>query len=151
MNEQHFTANLVQSGPKTVIPLPFDPHAVWGARERYHITGTINGRAVRGPLQAEGTRYVLPLGAAWRRDNGLQAGAAVEVVLSLEGPQAERLAPDISSALAAAPKALAYFDTLPTYYRKNFMRWIDSTKRPATRVARIAEMVALLKVSQRER
>ena len=122
-----------------------------GARERYHITGTVNGCTVRGPLQAAGTRYVLPLGAAWRRDNGMQVGAAVEVALSLEGPQAEQLAADISSALAAGPRAQAFFDALPTFYRKNFMRWIDSAKRPATRAARIAEMVALLTAGQRER
>src|SRR5690349_7019868 len=143
MTEQHFKANLVQSGSQTVIPLPFNPRQVWGPRERYHITGSINGCAVRGPLRAEGDHYVLPVGAAWRRDNGLQTGAAVEVVLSLEGPQAGLLAADISGALAAVPPAQAFFDSLPTFYRKNFMRWIDSAKRPATRAARIAEMVQL--------
>jgi hypothetical protein len=148
---QQFKANLVQSGSKTVIPLPFNPPAVWGARERYHITGTINGLTVRGPLHSDGARYVLPVGAAWRRDNHLAAGDSVEVVLALEGPQAQLLADDISRALAAAPRAQAFFDALPTFYRKNFMRWIDGAKRPATRAARIAEMVALLKAGQRER
>ena len=151
MTTQHFNATLIQAGSQTVIPLPFDPPAVWGARERYHITGTINGCTVRGPLQAAGAGYVLPVGAAWRRDNHLAAGDAVEVVLALEGPQATLLAADITTALAAAPQAQAFFDALPTFYRKNFMRWIDSAKRPATRAARIAEMVALLKAGQRER
>ena len=151
MTEQHFKAKLIQAGSQTVIPLPFDPRQVWGPRERYHITGTINACKVRGPLQADGTRYVLPVGAAWRRDNHLAAGDSVEVALALEGPQAGLLAADISSALAAAPRAQAFFDALPTFYRKNFMRWIDSAKRPATRAARIAEMVALLKAGQRER
>ncbi len=151
MTTQNFKATLIQAGSQTVLPLPFDPPAVWGARERYHITGTINGCVVRGPLKAVGTRYVLPVGAAWRRDNGLRAGAAVEVVLALEGPQAQLLAADIASALAGAPQAQAFFNALPTFYRKNFMRWIDSAKRPATRAARIAEMVALLTAGQRER
>lgn len=146
-----FQATLVQSGSRTVIPLPFDPRQVWGARERYHITGTINGCTVRGPLAAEGTRYVLPVGAAWRRDNHLAVGDTVQVTLSLEGPQSQALAADIASALAAAPHAQAFFDALPTFYRKNFMRWIDSAKRPATRAARIAEMLALLQAGKRER
>ena len=148
---QTFKATLVQSGSRTVIPLPFDPQQVWGTRERYHITGTINNCAVRGPLAAEGTRYVLPVGAAWRRDNHLLAGATVKVVLALEGPQSQALAADITAALAAAPEASAFFDALPTFYRKNFMRWIDSAKRPATRAARIAEMLALLMTGRRER
>jgi len=148
---QTFKATLVQSGSRTVIPLPFDPPQVWGQRERYHITGSINGCTVRGPLAAEETRYVLPVGAAWRRDNHLAVGDTVEVALSLEGPQAQTLAADIASALTAAPAASAFFDALPTFYRKNFMRWIDSAKRTATRTARIAEMVALLKAGQSER
>ena len=61
------------------------------------------------------------------------------------------LAADITEALAAAPAAQAFFDALPTFYRKNFMRWIDSAKRPATRAAHIAEMVELLKAGKRER
>ena len=122
MTTQTFKATLKQSGGRTVLPLPFDPQQVWGARERYHITGTISGHVVRGPLAADGTHYVLPVGAAWRRDNHLEAGATVEVVLSLEGPQATLLATDITDALAAAPAAQAFFDALPTFYRKNFMR-----------------------------
>jgi len=148
---QTFQATLVPSGSRTVIPLPFDPRQVWGARDRYHITGTINSCTVRGPLAAEGGRYVLPVGAAWRRDNHLAVGDTVAVVLALEGPQSLALAAEIASALAAAPEASSFFDALPTFYRKNFMRWIDSAKRPATRAARIAEMVALLKAGQRER
>jgi len=148
---RHFKANIIQSGTRTVIPIPFDPRLVWGARERYHITGAINGCQVRGPLDRDGARYVLPVGAAWRRDNGLQAGAAVEVVLALEGPQSDLLADDLSGALAAEPQARAFFDALPTFYRKNYMRWIDSAKRAPTRAARIAELVVLLKAGKRER
>jgi bacteriocin resistance YdeI/OmpD-like protein/uncharacterized protein DUF1905 len=151
LTAQHFKTAIFQSGTRTVIPLPFDPRQVWGARQRYHITGTINGCAVRGPLDSDGARYFLSVGAAWRRDNGLEAGATVDVVLSPEGPQSELLADDLASALAGEPEARAFFDALPTFYRKNYMRWIESAKRAPTRAARIAEMVALLKAGQRER
>ena len=89
--------------------------------------------------------------AAWQRNGSLEAGTAVDVVLSLEGPQSDLLADDLTSAFTAEPQARAFFDALPTFYRKNYMRWVDSAKRPATRAARIAEMVALLKAGQRER
>jgi Bacteriocin-protection, YdeI or OmpD-Associated/Domain of unknown function (DUF1905) len=151
LTTQHFKTAIVQAGTRTVIPLPFDPAQVWGARQRYHITGTINGCAVRGPLDSDGTGYFLHVGAAWRRDNHLDAGAMVDVVLSPEGPQSELLADDLASALAGEPEARAFFDALPTFYRKNYMRWIDSAKRAPTRAARIAELVALLKAGKRER
>jgi hypothetical protein len=151
VSEQKFKAVITPSGTRAVIALPFDPRQVWGARERYHITGSVNDCKIRGPLVLEGDRYVLPLGAAWRRDNHLAASGRVQVRLSLEGPQSALLAPDLAAALAPEPAASAFFDALPTFYRKNYMRWVDSAKRPATRAARVAELVKLLKAGQRER
>ena len=49
------------------------------------------------------------------------------------------------------PAAGRFFESLPTIYRKNFMRWIDGAKRPETRAKRIAETVATLKSGKRER
>lgn len=145
MNEQRFRARLERSGKGAVIPLPFDPDQVWGVRERHHITGSIGGCKIRGPLKGQ----ELHLGPAWMRDNPI--GTEVEVVLSPEGPQADSLAPDISSALSAEPDAKAFFTGLPSFYRKNFMRWIDSAKQDSTRAKRILEMVSLLKAGRRER
>lgn len=51
----------------------------------------------------------------------------------------------------AEPEAKAFFDSLATFYRKNYIRWIESAKRPETRGARIAEMVTLLKAGQKQK
>ena len=151
MTAQHFKTAFAQSGTRTVIQLPFNPHQVWGDRQRYHITGSVNGCQIRGSLDHDDAGYFIPVRAAWQRNGSLEAGTAVDVVLSLEGPQSEMLADDLTSAFTAEPQARAFFDALPTFYRKNYMRWVDSAKRPATRAARIAEMVALLKAGKRER
>jgi len=151
MNPQRFEATLTQRGTKTLIVLPFDPNEAWGAKEKHYISGTVAEHRIRGVLDCIGAEYVLPLGDAWRRDNGLEAGAVVEVVLAPEGPQADNMAPDILAALAAEPEAKAFFESLATFYRKNYVRWIESAKRPATRPARIAEMVRLLKAGQRQK
>ena len=82
---------------------------------------------------------------------GLAAGDTVRVELSPEGPQLDRMPPDVAAALAAEPRARAFFEGLATFYRKNFMRWIESAKRPETRANRIAEMVRLLKAGKREK
>ena len=142
---------MAQAGSRVFIPLPFDPNAAWGQKEKHYITGAVNGCPVRGALEREGGAYRLPLGAAWRRDNGLAAGDVVRVELSPEGPQLDRMAPDVAAALEAEPKARVFFEGLATFYRKNFMRWIESAKRPETRANRIAEMVALLKAGKREK
>src|SRR5215510_827072 len=151
MTTQRFKAVISKYGSRTLIEIPFDPNYVWGIKQRHYISGTVNGCKVRGALESNGSQFFLSLGAAWRRDNHLDAGAEVEVVLSPEGPQSEQLSPDIASALDAEPEAKAFFDSLASFYRKNYIRWIESAKRPETRSARIAEMVALLKAGKKQK
>lgn len=151
MSEQRFTAILKSVGQRVWVELPFDPDAVWGQKDRHHVRGLIANYEIRGPLTHEAGRYVLALGAAWRRGNGLAGGDEVNVILAPEGPQLDRLAGDIVLALEAEPEARAFFEGLATYYRKNYLRWVDGAKRPETRRTRIAEMVALLKVGRKEK
>ena len=60
-------------------------------------------------------------------------------------------AEDIAAALDADLEARRFFESLATFYRKNFIRWIECAKRPETRAKRIAEPVATLKSGKRER
>jgi hypothetical protein len=147
-----FTATLTQHGTSALIIIPFDPVALWGERPRYHVTGTVATKAVRGALTQIAGHYALKLGPAWVRDCGLEFNSTVTVTLDLEGPQEDNLAEDIVTALKANPTAKTFFAGLPTFYRKKYLRWIDSTKRnPDVRAQRIAEMTTLLANGQRER
>jgi hypothetical protein len=147
-----FTTTLTKHGTSAVITLPFDPASVWGERPRYHITGTVNNVAVRGALQVSDGVYQLKLGPAWLRDCGIALGSEVTVTLALEGPQEDNLADDIVAALLGNPAAKSFFDGLPTFYRKKYLRWIDSTKnKPDVRAQRITDMMTLLANGQRER
>lgn len=152
MSSERFKTVIKKAGSKAVVRLPFDPNAVWGEKERHHISGSLNGCPLRGPLGVDSDGYFLALGAAWQRDSGLDVGAEVDVELSAEGPQMEQLADDIAAALAAEPDALAFFQGLATFYRKGYLRWIDATKnRPEVRSERIAEVIRLLKAGEKQR
>lgn len=151
MSTQHFKTTIAKSGTRTFIELPFHPNEVWGVKGRHHITGTVNGHKVRGSLGSDGKQYFLPLGAAWRRDCGLHAGDTVNVTLSPEGPQSEALATDVTKALDAEPQAKVFFESLATFYRNTYIKWIESAKRPETRTARIQEMLELLKANKRQK
>lgn len=147
-----FTTTLTKHGTSAVIILPFDPAHTWGERPRYHITGTVANIAVRGALTVIDGRYALKLGPAWLRDCGIPISNEITVTLALEGPQVENMADDIVTALQTNPAAKAFFDGLPTFYRKKYLRWIDGTKsRSDVRVQRIAEMCMLLAQGKRER
>jgi uncharacterized protein YdeI (YjbR/CyaY-like superfamily) len=58
---------------------------------------------------------------------------------------------DVADALNAEPDARRYFESLATFYRRGFIRWIEGAKRPETRARRIADVVAALKSGRRER
>jgi hypothetical protein len=144
----------VQSGERgrVFVALPFNPSDTWGKKQRHHIAGTVNGMSIRGPLGSDSETHFLLLGAAWRRDCGIKPGDAVTVELWPEGPQQETLAADITAALDAEPQAKAFFESLATFYRTGYLRWIDSTKKkPEMRAARIAEMIELLKAGKKQR
>jgi hypothetical protein len=151
LSTQHFKATIATSGIKAYVVVPFEPSDVWGVRDRYYVTGSIDGYKIRGCLAPEGTQYILSLGAAWRRDNPVDRSGDVEVVLSADGPQSDTLAPDIATALETEPLAEMFFASLAPFYRKNFLRWIDSARRPETRDTRIREMMSLLRAGKRQR
>jgi hypothetical protein len=150
---QRFSATVAAAPRGHVrIPVPFDPDAVWGGKGRHLVGGTVNGMRVRGALEADGGAYGLTLGPAWLRSCALAAGDTVSVELAPEGPQRDDLADDLAAALAANPRAAAYFDSLAQFYRRAYLRWIDATKRrPEQRQERIAEVVRLLEAGQKER
>lgn len=151
MSMQHFESVIKKSGARMLIEIPFNPNEVWGMKQRHYITGSVNGCKVRGALGMDGSNYFLSLGAVWLRDNGLDAGTKVDVNLSPEGPQAESMSVDITNSLEANPQAKAFFESLATFYRRNYIKWIEGAKRPETRVKRINEMIKLLNAGQREK
>ena len=111
----------------------------------------VNGHSVRGSLGSNGKQYFLPLGATWRRDCGLDAGDMVDVTLSPEGLQSETLSTDVAEALNAEPRAKAFFESLATFYRNTYIKSIESAKRSETRIARIKEMIELLKAGKKQK
>ena len=99
-----------------------------------------------------GNGFGIVPGAAWRRDFGIAPGDTVDVVLAPEGPQRDDLADDVHAALTAVPDAGAFFDGLAQFYRREFLRWIDATRRrPDERERRIDEMVELLRTGVKQR
>jgi hypothetical protein len=132
------------------IAIPFDPGIAWGERDRYHVHGTVGGHTFRGPLAKVDGGWSLQLGPAWCRAPGFRPGDQVEVVMGPEGLLSTTLGADVTAAFAAEPAAARFFDSLPSFYRKNYARWIESAKRPETRAKRIAETVDLAKRGERE-
>jgi hypothetical protein len=149
MASQRFRA-VIAAGPRdgAVIRVPFDPDEAWGAKAGHPVSGTIGGCRVRTRLVPAGRGWALTLAPKRLISMGIAIGDEVTVELAPEGPQRG----DLAAALAANPAAGAFFDTLAQFYRKAYLRWIDSTtRRPDLRAARIAEVVGLLAAGVKER
>jgi hypothetical protein len=139
---------VAESGGWLRIDLPRPPAEVWGERDRYHITGSVAGFRIRGPLAEDGS---LRLGPAWLREIQMPEGP-VEVVLSPEGPQLEGLDEDLREALRASPAATASFTSLATFYRKGYLKWLAGAKRrPEARRERVREWIELLEAGEKTR
>jgi excinuclease ABC subunit A len=142
---QTFKATITLAGTRAILSVPFDPNKVWGAKGRHEAGGTINGCQYRGLLESGSAGFYLSVGPVWRRDNGIDVGATVEVVLHPFGIQMQDLSPDIGHALESEPDARARFESIAGGYRTSLIRWIESAKRPETRDARITRMIQGLK------
>ena len=151
MTPQRFKATFNVTESRRSIELPFDPNEVWGAKERHHVTGSIDDHPIRGCPESIGGRYVLSFGPSWNREREYVNGETVEVELTPEGPQVDALAPDIADSLRADPEARAFFESLATFYRKGFIDGIESAKRSETRSKRITEMMECLRAGKKQR
>jgi bacteriocin resistance YdeI/OmpD-like protein/uncharacterized protein DUF1905 len=153
MASQRFRT-VIAAGPgdSAVVMVPFDPDEAWGAKASHPVNGTIGGCRIRARLVPADCGWALTLSPKRLISMGIAIGGEVIVELAPEGPQRGDLADDIAAALAADPAAGAFFDTLAQFYRKAYLRWIDSTtRRPDLRAARIAEVVSLLAAGVKER
>jgi Bacteriocin-protection, YdeI or OmpD-Associated/Domain of unknown function (DUF1905) len=151
MQAERFVATVeARAGGGIAIRIPFDVAAVWGSKDRHDVTGTVAGHKVRGPLRQRDGAHYLELGPAWCRDGDVLVGKDAPIELAPEGPQIGTMASDLAAALKAEPQARRFFESLATFYRKGFVRWIDGAKRPETRARRIADTVAALSAGKRE-
>ncbi len=153
MGAQRFASRVATAGRDSLlVPVPFDPDEVWGAKPRHHVAGTVNGIRVRTVIERTGDGFAFILGPKSPSRAGLAGGDEVTVEVAPEGPQRGDLAEDIAEALQASPRAGEFFDSLAQFYRKGYLTWIDATKRrPDQRAVRIAEMIRLLEGGIKQR
>jgi len=136
----------------TFLTLPKESSAKLPSRGMTSVEGTFNGVAYRGTLEPDGQ------GGHWLKvDRKLRKAAGVEPgdVVSLEiEPVAEEPEPtvpaDLRKALAAAhEKARAVWSDITPVARRDWIQWIDSAKREATRLKRIESACDMLAKGKR--
>lgn len=139
------------SGGAYVI-VPFDVEEIYG-KKRVKIIATIDDERYQGSLVRMGTpHYILIILKAIRAKIGKQAGDIVEVSIQEDtAPRVVTVAEDFQQVMDATPGISAFFKALSYTYQKEYVQWIESAKRAATRERRINRAVELMKMGKKGR
>ncbi len=147
----HFRTT-VERGGKTATGLlvPDEVVAALRAGKRPPVQVTVGGHTYRTTVASMGGRFLVPLSAENRTAAGVAAGDDVEVDVLLDTAAREVTVPaDLVDALEHDDQARQFFDDLAYSHRKEWVRWIEESKKIETRTSRILRAVESLRAGKR--
>ena len=141
-----YTTTLRKFGPNnTGIEVPEEILLGLGRGRRVKVVATVNGYAYRTSVAPAMGLILMPFSSEHRAATGLTGGETIEVDVVLDdAPREVELPADLADALADAPAAAAFFETLSYTNRKTYVTWIEEAKKAETRTDRVAKAVVML-------
>jgi hypothetical protein len=135
----------------TFLVLPRDVSAKLPSRGMVTVQGTFNGVRFRATLAPDGQRsHWLKVTRKLRETARADAGDIVTLEIApLDKEPEPRVPADLRRALAAAPKARELWTNITPIARRDWIQWIESAKRKATRARRIENACAMLAAGKR--
>jgi hypothetical protein len=132
-------------GGGAFVRIPLDVEKTFG-RKRVPVKTTIDGQPYRGLLvRMGGTYHILGVLKEIRERIGKDFGDEVEVILEEDNePRLVSPPPDLEEALKQNPQVEAIFRQLSFTHQKEYVRWIEDSKRETTRQNRISKAIEML-------
>lgn len=125
--------------------VPDDVMRDLGAGKKPAVTVTIKGYTYRSTVATIDGRPMVGVSTENRAAAGVAGGEEIEVDLELDtAPRTVEAPADFAAALAAEPRAQAFFDRLNYSERRWFVLGIEDAKSAETRQRRIEKFVARL-------
>jgi hypothetical protein len=140
-------STIAQPNPGGVlfIEVPARVVAALGEKKRIPVNVTINGVRYRSTIAVYGGKFYLPARKEIRDAAKLEPGKRAHVTLEADTAARSVIVPgDLARALTSA-KLRPAFDALAFTDRKEHVESVTGAKRPETRVARIAKVLAALR------
>ena len=132
-------------GAVLLIEVPARVVAALGDRKRIPVNVTLNGIDYRSTIAVYGGKFYLPARKEIREAAKLAPGKRAHVTLEADTAVRTVMVPaDLARALKTA-KMRPAFDALSFTSRKEHVEAVTGAKRPETRVARVAKVVAALR------
>jgi len=132
-------------GDVLLIEVPARVVAALSDKKRVPVNVTLNGVRYRSTIAVYGGKFYLPARKEIREAAKLAPGKRAHVTLEADTATRTVMVPsDLARALSSAKKRPA-FDALSFTRRKEHVEAVTGAKRPETRAARIAKVVASLR------
>ena len=145
---------VVELGGKTAtgMQVPDEVVSALGAGKRAPVRVSVGGHTYRTTVASMGGRFLVPLSAENRTAASVSAGQEVDVSIEADvAPREVTVPADLADALAEDHDAQAFFDALAYSHRKEWVRWIEESKKIETRTSRIVRAVESLRAGKRTR
>ncbi|HZT66303.1 MAG TPA: YdeI/OmpD-associated family protein [Acidimicrobiales bacterium] len=139
-----FETTVTANGNNTGIVVPVEVIDQLGAGSRPGVLVDLNGYQYRNTVGVMGGKHMLSVSSAVRKTTGLKGGDPVKVTLTLaSGPREVNIPPDFAAALAADPKAEAFFGQLSNSLQRYHVDNVNAAKGEETRQRRIDKAISL--------
>ena len=146
MISKTFRTKIVREGSICVVPLTFDPKAVFG-KVRAPVKVTLNGYTYRSTIAAMGGPPCIPLRKSNREAAGLEGGETIEVRLELDTEERVIEPPaDFVKALRAMPPAWKRWRDLSYSHQREHVESIEGAKTAETRARRIERAAQVIRL-----
>ena len=142
---------LFKIGSSTILRLPEDASAQLPSRGQVMVEGTLNGAALRTPLEPDGKwSHWFKVDAALQKAAGVKAGDTVSLSIQIAKDWPEPPIPaDLQKALDADHKANDLFQKVTPMARWEWVRWTRSTGSAETRARRVEVACSKLRAGKR--
>jgi len=143
-DKQEFEVELVKADRGGIgIYIPFDVQEVFGSRAQVKVRGTIDDYPFRTSVAPMGGgKHAMVVKKEIRDAIGKTAGDRVRVVMEKDTEERTVAVPeDFRQALEQNPQAQAVFEKFAFTHRREYVEWIESAKKPETRLNRIQKAV----------
>ncbi len=137
----------ILQGSKTATGIEFPAKVVeaLGAGKRPPVRVTINGYTYRSTVAVMDGKYMLGVSAEVRAAAGVAGGDEVDVEVELDtAPRDVTVPPELRKALAANPKAKAFFEQLSYSKKRLYTVPIEKGKTEETRQRNLAKAMSVL-------
>src|SRR5216683_2605500 len=151
MPKIRFQAKLTAIGSQAILRLPQGASSKLPSRGMSMVEGTFNGRAFQAPLEPDGIRsHWFRVSNTMLRASGAQVGDSVSVAVEPMALWPEPKVPaDLAEVFASDPEARKLWMDITPVARRDWIRWIGSTRNRDTRAIRIEKTLSKLRSGKR--